>query len=255
LIGWHGLYVVPVVSLWITWSLFVGICRRLQVSETTVALALFALIFASPLTLYGALYWEHTIGVALAFGGLSFVIAAPPAREFRAALSAGTLLGVSVWFRSEMYALIAVVLVLVALAPWLRLGSIRRLPLVIGVALAVGVLLAFNQFTYGNLVGMHAIQVLESAPATGRAENAGKLFVIITSLLIKYFPLILSAVGLAVMASWRPRDVSGVDRMLISRRLLWTSAFISPRRGAPSPRTWRPAEMGGFNGGLAFCSS
>jgi hypothetical protein len=226
LIGWRGLYVVPVVSLWITWILFVGTCRRLQVRDTTVALALFALIFASPLTLYGALYWEHTIGVALAFGGLSFVIATPPAREFRAALSAGTLLGVSVWFRSEMYALIAVVLVLVALAPWLRLGSIRRLPLAIGVALAVGVLLAFNQFTYGNLVGMHAIQVLESAPATGRAENAGKVFVIITWLLIKYFPLVLPAVGLAVMASWRPRAVSGVDRTLISRRVLWTSAFF-----------------------------
>ena len=226
LIGWRGLYVVPVVSLWITWILFVGTCRRLRVHETTIALTLFALIFASPLTLYGALYWEHTIGVALAFGGLRFVVATAPDREFRAALWAGTLLGVSVWFRSEMYALIAVVFVLVALAPWLRLGSIRGSPLVIGVALFVGVLLAFNQFAYGSLVGMHAIQVLESASVTGRAENAGRVLVIFARLLVKYFPLILPAVGLGVITSRRPRAVSGVDRALVSRRVLWMSALF-----------------------------
>jgi hypothetical protein len=205
---------------------FVGACRRLQVHDTNVSLALFALIFASPLTLYGVLYWEHTIGVALAFGGLCFVITTPPTRGFWTALSAGILLGVSVWFRSEMYAMIAGVLVLVSVAPWLRLGSILRFPLVSGLALAVGTLLTFNELTYGNLFGMHAMQVLETTTAMDRAKNAGKVFYIITRLLIDYFPLTLPAVGLAVIISRRTRGVSSVDRTLISRRVLWISALF-----------------------------
>jgi hypothetical protein len=78
LFGWRGLYIVPLVSLWLIWWRFYIVCRCLHLGSTSIFIGLATLIFASPLTLYGAMFWEHTIAVAIAFYGLSIISIVPP---------------------------------------------------------------------------------------------------------------------------------------------------------------------------------
>jgi hypothetical protein len=194
LLGWHGLYVVPTVSLWITWLVFVRTSRLLSIDETSTSVGLFALIFAAPLTLYGSLYWEHTIGVALAFCGLSILLAPSSTRGFWMTLAAGLALGSSIWFRSEMYVLNAIVLGLAGIAFLLGRRDVRPIPLAIGMATGLAVLLAFNQIAYGIVTGLHALQIIEPMQI-GRAENATRVFLSMALLLCLTFPLIIPVFG------------------------------------------------------------
>ncbi|MEO0539784.1 MAG: hypothetical protein AAFZ80_02845 [Cyanobacteria bacterium P01_A01_bin.105] len=69
LLGYRGLYVVPLVALWAIWGRFWQICHRQGLPAPVTALALAGLVLASPLLPYGGMYWEHTLAVALAFWG------------------------------------------------------------------------------------------------------------------------------------------------------------------------------------------
>lgn len=108
LFGFRGLYIIPVVSLWSIWFCFDRVCQRLKLSSIISAVALTILIFASPLTFYGATFWEHTIAVALAFHGLA-ILGTPPSGELskKQAIISGILIGLAVWFRGEFLCLIA----------------------------------------------------------------------------------------------------------------------------------------------------
>src|SRR5262249_46323917 len=155
--GYRGLYVVPLVCLWIVWLLFGLVCRRLSLRPADTAFGLLVLVFASPLTVYGATYWEHTLAVALAFGGITLLIgpgdAGPSPLRL---LTAGGLLGLAGWLRPENLCFAAAALaawpVVFRPAGWLR----RWLFLVGGTAVAVGVFLAFNQVVYRHPLGAHS---------------------------------------------------------------------------------------------------
>ena len=109
LFGFRGLYIIPLVSLWAIWYGFYQVCQRLKLGSAIASVALTILIFASPLTLYGAMYWEHTLAVALAFHGLA-ILFAPSAGELsrKEAILSGILIGLSVWFRGEFLCLVAI---------------------------------------------------------------------------------------------------------------------------------------------------
>jgi hypothetical protein len=212
-LGARGLYVVPTLALWLTWVMFVWACRRLDTPEPTLALGLFTLIFASPLTLYGALYWEHTLGVALGFGGLCALISSR-SRGCTARLFAGLLLGLSVWFRSELFALVGVSLLLVLLAR----DRFRWLALFAGCAAAVGLLLGLNQVFYGDWRGMHAIQVLQTdASVLDRALNALEVYRRTGWKLLEFFPPLVPCIALAMFAARRGARTSPPDASLVAR--------------------------------------
>jgi hypothetical protein len=65
LFGYRGIYIVPIVSTWIIWFKFYSICQQLQLGRGITSIALIILIFASPLSLYSGMYWEHTLALAL----------------------------------------------------------------------------------------------------------------------------------------------------------------------------------------------
>src|SRR5262245_23695680 len=111
ILGFRGLYVVPLFSAWALWALFAWAGPRAGLSRTATAIALAGIVFASPLTLYGAMYWEHTASVLLAFAGLILFVSRP-SPSLRGGLVAGALLGLSGWLRPEqaLFALLAVVL-------------------------------------------------------------------------------------------------------------------------------------------------
>lgn len=113
LFGFKGLYIIPLVSLWAIWFTFYSVCQRLKLGNTLTSLALATLIFSSPLTLYGAMYWEHTLAVALAFQGLATVLV-PSSGELsrKEALLSGVLIGLSIWFREELLCIVGIMLLL-----------------------------------------------------------------------------------------------------------------------------------------------
>ena len=171
-----GLYVVPIVSLWIVWGRFWQIGLRAGWDAASLSLGLFALIFASPLSLYGSMYWEHTLAVALAFWGITALLY--PRKSFvpytylsgSRLLISGVLVGLSVWFRPEFAALVLAVC-FVAIAGWLfpKWRLITPLSLVdvgifIGsIACIVGVFLALNYAVYGHPLGLHGLQIVNQA--------------------------------------------------------------------------------------------
>ncbi|MGH2413871.1 MAG: LA_3751/LA_3752 family putative glycosyltransferase, partial [Microcystaceae cyanobacterium] len=116
--GYRGLYLIPLVSTWVIWLIVYFVCQRLKFNNLTTALTLIVLIFASPLTLYSSLYWEHTFAIALALAGLTILLFAKDSLGLskRNAILSGFLIGLSVWFRPEFLCLIVILIGLVSMA-------------------------------------------------------------------------------------------------------------------------------------------
>ncbi|HEY8504667.1 MAG TPA: hypothetical protein VIL46_08800, partial [Gemmataceae bacterium] len=76
-LGWRGLYLLPLVSLWVVWWRADAVCRGLRLSPAAHALTLAALVFGTPLLFYSATFWGHLPAVAVAFAGLSLLLVRP----------------------------------------------------------------------------------------------------------------------------------------------------------------------------------
>lgn len=185
--GYYGLYVVPWAATIVTWLIFYWVLKKIDVSLAAIVIGLFFLIFASHLSLYSATYWEHTLSVCLAFGGIGLIFPKNGSAKLNiwAALWAGILTGLAVWFRPEQ---IFVVLFLGVIslfsfmkAVWrldvLQRINIGRMPDYIGktglvfIAASLITLLLYgfiNWLIYKNVFGVHAIQVLEHQPLRER---------------------------------------------------------------------------------------
>jgi hypothetical protein len=151
--GLRGALLVPLLALWGVWLQVWRLCRirALRPWQTTAALAL--VILASPLTLYGAILWEHTLGVLLfTFALEALCLDAPSARRLAVL---GVVAGFGVAFRSELY----VPLALVALA-LTRPKHVVAFSL--GVAGSVLTVWALNLALYGEPLGLHGAQVLDA---------------------------------------------------------------------------------------------
>ena len=61
--GFRGLRIVPLISTWLIWVLFYIFCKGFELDDKWRALALAVLIFSSNLTIYSAMFWEHTFAV------------------------------------------------------------------------------------------------------------------------------------------------------------------------------------------------
>jgi hypothetical protein len=246
-LGWPGLYVLPVVSLWALWIAFLLLARRLGVGPVTTSLALAAIAFASPLTLYGAMYWEHTLAVALAFGGIALLATDDGARAWRS-LAAGALVALSAWIRSEHY-LLVLVLALLALASRLLGLGLRRAPVLLaGLAVPMAALTAVNLALYGHPLGAHAFQVTEPLGATARVTNAAATASSLLRLLLWYFPLAIPGIALAIATAVR-REPDGQRSSSAARLLAWTSILYvallpailpRPETGGDGGKQWGP---------------
>jgi hypothetical protein len=82
--GTAGLYVIPMLSTIIFLLWFVLLLKRCRIQPIFIALAVFLLVFCSPLALYGVMFWEHLPAVLLLFAGVS-VIVSPPRKIWTAA--------------------------------------------------------------------------------------------------------------------------------------------------------------------------
>ena len=196
LFGYRGLYFIPLISTWAIWLIFYFACQRLNLSKISTSIGLVILIFASPLTLYSAMYWEHTLAVALAFYGLSHLLIPDNSEGLskKQAVLSGVFIGLSVWFRPEFLALVGLVALLVYSASLVHLNQLRFLAqnkefLVISMVLTVGLFFLSNQLAYSHPLGIHAIQVVEKLSLFKRLSDGLTNFKGLGFALFEYLPI------------------------------------------------------------------
>jgi hypothetical protein len=164
--GYPGLYIIPIVSTILFWLCVVMLLRRCGLAPWQIAAGLFVLVFCSPLTIYGATYWEHMPAILLLLAGLAFIVR-PPA-NWGAAAAMGFISGLAAWFRPEammmdiLYALAAVFLYM-----YVRQRQAAIPAFLVGMGIGIGSFLLFNKLEFGALFGVHSYQVLQDKVEEG----------------------------------------------------------------------------------------
>ncbi|MCP5039768.1 MAG: hypothetical protein GY944_01985 [bacterium] len=198
-LGFRGLTVAPLLGLWLFWFSCAAILRRLGVSPAGSALALAGLVFATYITPYGAMYWEHTPSLGLSFLGFALLLG-PRAQtgDTRLHLGAGILLGLSAWFRPESAAFAAG-----AGLALLVLGRPLRAVVVTGTgALIMGLLFAgCNLWLYGSLFGVHAVQQVDPLTAHVAHERWWEIGAYFAGQLYRYCPVVIVAAVTALVGA------------------------------------------------------
>jgi hypothetical protein len=166
--GDMGLLVIPIGSTLLLWLTFILLLRRCDISPSRIAVGLFILVFCSPLTIYGATYWEHMTAILLLFCGLSFLIK-PPTNPV-AAIVLGLLSGLAAWFRPEAMMMNALYgLALVGL--FIKERNRAAIFFLIGMTLGVASFLLFNKIEFDSFFGIHSRQVLKDSVEGGVEVN------------------------------------------------------------------------------------
>jgi hypothetical protein len=211
-LGSAGLYVIPVASTVLLWIAFILVLRRCAIPDPYIAMALFVLAFCSPLTIYGATYWEHMPAILLLFVGLSFILVTPSRPPV--ALLMGLLSGLAAWLRPEALAMNG----LYAAAVLYLLQRDRRSPFLAflaGMAISVGGFLLFNWIELGSILGIHSYQVLHQGDP-GRTASPVENLLTNDKRALKYFCFILFLLPLAYALLFKRRNPGLRITLLIS---------------------------------------
>jgi hypothetical protein len=166
--GDTGLLVIPILSTLLLWLSFILLLRRCDISPSRIAIGLFILVFCSPLTIYGATYWEHMTAILLLFCGLSFLV--KPATNPVAAIALGLVSGFAAWFRPEAM-MMNVLYGLALVGLFIKDRNRPTIWFLIGVALGVGSFLLFNKLEFDSFFGIHSRQVLKDSVEGGVEVN------------------------------------------------------------------------------------
>lgn len=195
LFGYRGFYIIPLISLWAIWLSFYLACQRLRLKSLSTSIALATLIFASPLSIYSATYWEHTLAVALNFHGIStLLIPGSQGLSKKDAALSGILIGLSVWFREEILGLVAFLCILVYAASLLMIRRLeflakRKEIFVISMIATIAVFFGLNTLIYHHPLGMHSVQIVEKFSLLDRLSEGLKNFKEMGGALFYYFPI------------------------------------------------------------------
>lgn len=246
LFGYRGFYIVPLLSTWVIWFNFYRICQFFQVSVIATSVGLATLIFASPLTMYSAMYWEHTLAVSLAFSGLVIVLTKGE-KTFtpKDAVTSGVLIGLSVWFRPEFLALVAIPLPLILISFRFKLGKfniIDEQKIVFIVALVTTIVCFFivNKLIYSHPLGAHALQVVEEFSLQKRLTTATIIFGKLWNNFREYFPIVYFIIVFTGLSLFY-RDIKLTSVMqkivLLSTPLLFLVPLLLPSDGG---KQWGP---------------
>ncbi|MCK4547379.1 MAG: hypothetical protein KAW17_08045 [Candidatus Eisenbacteria sp.] len=237
LLGYKGLYVIPVVALWLLWWRFAATLRAIGVGGIAISFGLAALIFASPLTLYGAMFWEFTLAALLVFLGVEFTLrTAHHGFPVGRAILFGVLTSLSTWLRPEAF-LVVLPLLVCLLVVYVR-DRKREIPFFIaGSVAAIIALLVVNQILYGHPLSARSLQVLGSKSLGERAQTAIRLFWVLHLYLFSKFPVMFGFL-LAIPFLLRSQKRSGV-LILVGVAIFFFLAvpFILPNDGG---KQWGP---------------
>ncbi len=212
LFGERGLYVIPLVSTWLIWVSFNVYCRFLKLSHFQQYLSVFLLVFASNLTLYSGMYWEHTLAVLFCLIGMIILLVPRKPITIKEEILSGFFVGLSAWIRSEFLAMIATLTFLVGvmiivrsfseltsendvnLANKLKLDKLLYLGdkgwiFILTMYATVGLFFISNKLVYGHFLGIHALQIVEEFSIIIRLTEAWESFLEIIVTFFEYFPI------------------------------------------------------------------
>jgi hypothetical protein len=203
--GFRGLYILPLISTWAIWIFTYLVCQRFAIGVGITTAILISLIFASPLTIYSAIFWEHNLAIALAFGGLTILLG-KSLKDLSAiaVLFSGISIGLSVWFREELLCLVLALFLISAFTLYFNLknkSSLNRKVIIFTASLLITVSLFFgaNTLIYGHPLGAHSFQVVESLSLVHRLRSALENFRKLSADFFYYFPAtILSFIYLGI---------------------------------------------------------
>jgi hypothetical protein len=152
LFGFSGLLLIPALAaLGTVWASYEAVRAR---APELAGPAAAVVGLATPLFMYGVVFWDHSLAVALAAGALLLLARAVsgPAERGWDVVGAGALLGLGLWFRNEMYAFAAAVIL-----AWIFTSGrsgLRNLGLLLsGAAGPAGGLWVLNTMLFGSAVG------------------------------------------------------------------------------------------------------
>ncbi len=184
--GYLGLYIIPVTSIIVLWVFIFWVLQKLHTKVVFQSIILLALIFASPLTVYGVTYWEHMPAVLLCFIGFVFLLFNFGNYQ---AFILGFLSGLSAWLRPEAM-LLNLFFVLAAVILSIKANKKSVFVYVIGIAISITLFLLFNKYVYQSYLGVHGYQVLDQT-LIQRIIRWGKNLLMINWLQVKFFPVVL----------------------------------------------------------------
>jgi hypothetical protein len=212
--GFRGLLLLPTLGAWLALWVVARASRGLGATGPWSAAALAAVAFASPLLLYGAMFWEHAAGVAVAL--LGFWLAQESRTAWRAGLG-GACLGIATWLRPELVVLAAIAVTFA----WAGRGDrppASRWWLTLGVAAALGAMAAWNLAVYGTPSGAYAGSGTGPADVAVRLRGAATVAATLGRLLLEHFPLVvpLAALALASLLPGRGGPEGAVRRWMLA---------------------------------------
>ncbi len=191
------------------------------------------LIFGTPLTLYGAMFWEHALAVALTCGAVRHLLIAPGTNgSVRTSFVWGAVLGFTSWIRPECFALVGAVTAASFFCLRRQLGVRRWAAFSGGAALVVALFLLGNLWMYGVLLGTHGMQVTRAIAFFERlirfARNLGALgyeFIV-------YVPVVVFAAAALLLRGRAPQRGGAILFLVLAGGLyLIGASAIVPHRG------------------------
>ncbi|MFA6241252.1 MAG: hypothetical protein WC655_10005 [Candidatus Hydrogenedentales bacterium] len=211
LFGLRGLYIVPLVSVWCVWFIMALALRRMEPNPLHRALLLGALVFACPLTLYAATYWEHPTAIALAFLGFTFTLRTPDCPEpIWRGLLFGAVLGAAGWFREDSIVFASVVLLASFFHGRSRVGNRAWFAYCAGTGVAICMYFALNAWIYGNPLGSHSNQSYTELTWIERIDLAVHWFFAMCLGFVRTMPIVLFGAGVfAALARFAPKRLDG----------------------------------------------
>jgi hypothetical protein len=150
ILGYAGLYVIPLVSGLLTLVITCWLARLTGGSgvSSTIVLSL-----CSPLVFYSLVFWDHTLGTMLSTLAIVLVVKNLDNGRKPWLIAAGILLGLAIWVRSEMYVMGLVMPV--ALFFFSSKRFVHTLSLCLGMLVALVPLWIFQFLVYGDFIGPH----------------------------------------------------------------------------------------------------
>jgi hypothetical protein len=185
--GYQGLYVIPAVSTVLLWICFIQLLQRIKIQPLLIAFGTLLLALCSPVTMYGAMYWEHCTALLLLFVNIIYLVKPPSGPQ---AVILGLLSGSAVWLRPEAIVYCGLFM-LAAIYNFYRDKTIAHLYFAFAVSVVIAGFFVFNTFVYGDALGAHGYQLVREAGVT---EQVAKGFTILThthARLILYYPVAL----------------------------------------------------------------
>lgn len=231
-----GLYIIPAISLLLLWLWFARLLNRLKVKHAIAATALFSMAFCSPLTPYGAIYWEHTLAVLWLFAGIVFLVN-PYGSPLRSWVL-GCLTGLAAWLRPEAL-LLWVLIICLVLYNQIRQPRKNNAYFVVGSFLLVALFFVCNNILYGNALGAHSYQLSSNASVSGRFMQSMILLTHLNGKQLLFFPLLLITFGAAVHSLIKkhtlPTEV--IQLLIIALSFSLIAPFFLPNGGG---KQWGP---------------